>query len=199
MALCLATMLLAGCTQLPAVGPDYQAPNLKLPANWTTAPATSTAPGELAHWWQQLDDPLLDRLIDEALAGSLDLRLAQSRLRQARAARQQSLSGLFPTLTTSAVGNRSKAADAISVQPERTLYDAGFDAGWEIDLFGATRRAVEAAAADQAASAASLENARVSLLAEVAQNYVDLRSYQQRLVIARNNLDSQSATLQITE
>jgi NodT family efflux transporter outer membrane factor (OMF) lipoprotein len=199
LALCLAAMLLSACAQLPSVGPDYQVPALNLPANWTAAPATSAATGELARWWRQLEDPLLDRLIDEALAGSLDLRLAQSRLRQSRAARQQSMSGFFPTLTTSVAGNRSKGAEAISVQQERTLYDAGFDASWEIDLFGATRRAVEAATADQAASAASLENTRVSLLAEVAQNYVDLRSYQQRLAIARANLDSQSTTLQITE
>ena len=199
LALCLAALLLGGCAQLPSVGPDYQAPALNLPANWTTAPATSEAPPDLARWWQQLEDPLLDRLIGEALAGSFELRLAQSRLRQARAARQQALSGFFPSLTTSVAGSRSKAAEAISVQQARTLYDAGFDASWEIDLFGATRRAVEAATADQAGTAANLENTRVSLLAEVAQNYVDLRSYQQRLAIARDNLASQSATLQITE
>lgn len=198
-ALCLAASVLGACAQLPSVGPDYRAPDFKLPANWTTARATAEVPADLARWWQQLDDPLLERLIDEALAGSLDLRLARSRLRQARAARQQSLSGYSPTLTTAVGGSRSKAAEAVSTQQERTLYDVGFDASWEIDLFGGTRRAVEAATADQAAVAADLENTRVSLLAEVAQNYVDLRSYQQRLAIARDNLDSQSATLQLTE
>lgn len=196
----LAVMLLGGCSQLPSVGPDYQLPTLAVPAGWTaTLPAPAEQAPDLARWWQQLDDPLLDRLVGEALAGSLDLRLARSRLRQARAAREQSMSGFFPTLTASTAASRSKNAQVVSAVPERTLYDAGFDASWEIDLFGGTRRAVEAATAGQAATAANLENARVSLVAEVAQNYVDVRSYQRRLAIARDNLASQSETLQITE
>jgi NodT family efflux transporter outer membrane factor (OMF) lipoprotein len=194
--------LLSGCTAWPlAVGPDYRLPGLSLPANWSAPPvAPLVAPAEnMARWWQQLNDPLLDRLVGEALAGSLDLRLAQARLRQARASRSQAVSGFFPALTASTGASRSKSASALGAQPERTIYDAGFDASWEIDVFGGTRRAVEAATADQAASAASLENARVSLVAEVAQNYVELRSYQRRLGIARDNLSSQSETLQITE
>lgn len=199
-ALWLTAMLLGGCSQLPAVGPDYQLPRLALPAGWTaTVPPAAQTTADLAGWWRQLDDPLLDRLVDDALAGSLDLRLAQARLRQARAARAQSVSGFFPALTASTAASRSKNAAVVSALPERTLYDAGFDASWEIDLFGGTRRGLEAATADQAASAASLQNTRVSLLAEVAQNYVDLRSYQRRLAIARDNLASQSETLQITE
>lgn len=197
-ALGLLVALLGGCTQLPAVGPDYQPPSLAMPSQWTAPPVAEPA-RELARWWRQLDDPLLDGLIDEALAGSLDLRLAQSRLRQARAARAQAVSGFFPTLSASTAGQRSKAASAVSAVPERTIYDAGFDASWEIDLFGGTRRAVEAATADQAAIAASLDNVRVSLVAEVAQNYVELRSYQRRLQIARDNMASQSETLQITD
>lgn len=197
-ALGLVVALLGGCTQLPAVGPDYQPPGLVLPKQWTAPPVAEPA-RELARWWRQLADPVLDGLIDEALAGSLDLRLAQSRLRQARAARAQAVSGFFPTLSASTGGQRSKAAQAVSAVPERTIYDAGFDASWEIDLFGGTRRAVEAATADQAAMAASLDNVRVSLVAEVAQNYVELRSYQRRLQIARDNLASQSETLQITD
>ena len=199
-ALCLVALLLGGCSQLPAVGPDYQLPDLALPDGWTaTVPSAAETPDDLARWWRQLDDPLLDRLVDEALAGSLDIRLAQARLRQARAARAQSVSGFFPAVTASTAATRSKNAAVVNALPERTLYDAGFDASWEIDLFGGTRRAVEAATADQAASAASLQNTRVSLLGEVAQNYVDLRSYQRRLAIARDNLASQSETLQITE
>lgn len=196
----LVATLLAGCSQLPAVGPDYQLPALALPALWT-APAVPLAPPpvDLARWWQQLGDPGLDRLVSAALAANHDLRLAQSRLRQARAAREQAVSGYFPTISASAAATRSKSSPAVSAMPTRTLYDAGFDAGWELDLFGGTRRAVEAATADQAASAASLDNARVSLVAEVAQNYVELRSYQRRLTIARDNLASQSETLQITQ
>jgi len=199
-----ALLVLNGCSLLPMVGPDYQLPSFSLPAFWSTSTSTAPAPAavpapELAQWWRQLNDPLLNRLIDAALADSVDLKLAQSRLQQARASREQAVSGLFPTLTASAGASRNKNATAISALPARTLYDAGFDASWEIDLFGGTRRGVEAATAELAASQASLNNVRVSLLAEVAQNYVELRAYQHRLAIARDNLASQSETVQITE
>jgi outer membrane protein, multidrug efflux system len=195
-----AFLLLNACSSLPMVGPDYRLPSFSLPALWSTPVAPAAVPAsDLAVWWRQLNDPLLDRLIDEALTGSVDLKLAQSRLQQARASREQAVSGLFPTLTASAGASRTKNATAISALPVRTLYDAGFDASWEIDLFGGTRRGIEAATAELAASQASLNNARVSLLAEVAQNYVELRAYQHRLAIARDNLASQSETVQITE
>jgi len=190
---------LGGCSLLPMVGPDYRLPAFSLPAFWSSPTPPAMPATELARWWRQLDDPLLDSLIDEALQGSVDLKLAQSRLQQARASREQAVSGLFPALTASLGASRNKSSAAISPLPARTLYDAGFDAAWEIDLFGATRRGVEAASAELAASEASLANVRVSLLAEVAQNYVELRAYQHRLAIARDNLASQSETVQITE
>lgn len=222
--LILAATMLGGCAQLLLrVGPDYEAPELSLPSRWSVELAAGNEQLEmdatlsLACWWRQLGDPQLDKLIDEALAGSLDLRLAQARLRQARASREQAVSGLFPSLSASTGASRSKnaagintqsagttfgtanGATGINTQSARTLYDAGFDASWEIDIFGGTRRGIEAATADQAASEASLNNTRVSLLAEVAQNYVEVRSYQRRAAIARDNLASQSETLQITE
>lgn len=194
-------LALNGCSLLsPLLGPDYRPPGFALPALWSAPAAPDAAPApDLARWWRQLDDPLLDGLIDAALAGSVDLKLAQSRLQQARASREQAVSGLFPTLQASTGASRNKNSPAISALPARTLYDAGFDASWEIDLFGAARRGVEAATADLAAREAGLNNVRVSLLAEVALNYVELRAYQQRLAIARDNLASQSETLQITE
>lgn len=195
----LAASLLTGCAGfLPAVGPDHTPPALTLPAGWTQPPEVAGS-ADLARWWQQFADPQLDALIDAALADSLDLRQAEARLRQARAARTQAVSGLFPSLTASGGASRNHYARAISALPARTTWDAGFDAGWEVDFFGATRRGVEAAAAELDASAASLANVRVSLAAEVAQNYVELRLHQRRLGIARDNLASQSETLQITE
>lgn len=194
-----------------------------MPSRWSAAPSRANEPPatdagqSLTRWWRQLGDPELDKLIDAALAGSLDLRLAQARLRQARASRQQAVSGLFPSLSASAGASRRKnAAESnaqfagtafeaanggagSNAQSASTLYDAGFDASWEVDIFGGTRRGIEAATADQAASEASLNNTRVSLLAEVAQNYIEVRSYQRRAAIARANLASQSETLQITE
>lgn len=195
-------VLLGGCA-LPLVGPDHQIPDLRLPGQWSaTASSTGVRAAEdtqLAQWWTQFADEKLNGLIERALAGNLDLKLAQSRLRQARASRQLAEAGLFPTASAAVSRSRSKGSDAVASQPSRTLYDAGFDAAWEIDVFGGNRRGVEAATADLAASQASLNDTRVSLVAELARNYVELRSAQRRIAVARNNLASQSETLQITE
>lgn len=195
-------VLLGGCA-LPMVGPEYQAPDLRLPNRWAAAPSSAEAPADdwtlLARWWTQFGDETLTWLIDQALAGNLDLKLAQAHLNQARASRQLADAGLYPTVFASASRNRTKSSDAIAQQSTRTLYDAGFDATWEIDVFGGNRRGIEAATADFAASQANLDSTRVSLMAELARNYVELRSTQRRIAIARDNLASQSETLQITE
>lgn len=214
----LAVGSLSACSGLPSVGPDYQLPGWAMPSRWlatkagdsrplatdSTVSADSTvnrknSPKSQSDWWRQLGDPALDELIATAQSGSLDLKAAQARLRQARASRAQAVSGYFPQVSASTGVSRTKNATVVNALPTRTLYDAGFDASWELDLFGGTRRAVEAASADLAASEASLENVRVSLVAEVAQNYVEFRAYQLRLAIARANLASQSETAQITE
>jgi len=195
----LALTILGGCAGLPSVGPDYQTPDTPLPATWQAGAQPAAVPQDLAHWWQQLDDPLLNRLIDEALSGSLELKTAQARLRQARASRNQAVGGYFPNIAAAAGANSNRQAEVINPNYVGTTYSAGFDASWEIDLFGGTRRSVEAATADQAASAASLSKTRVSLVAEVALNYVELRGYQRRLTIAAENLASQGETLQITQ
>lgn len=192
--------LLAACAPLGPVGPEYKAPAVAVPAAWSVALAdTPDAAAGVRRWWRQFDDAQLDALIDEALTGSLDLRLATARLRQARASRAQAVGALAPSVSASTGVSHSGNSDRISPLPATTMYDAGFDARWEFDLFGGARRGIEAASADQAASEANLDNVRVSLLAEVAQNYVELRSYQRRLAIARDNLASQDETLQIAE
>lgn len=149
---------------------------------------------KLARWWEQLSDPQLNGLIEDALAANPDLRSAGAALRAARANRNVASANRFPTVSTSAGVTRSAALGA-----EKTLYSAGFDASWEPDIFGGTRRALEAAEADLEASLADMRATRVSLVAEVALNYVELRAYQARLAIARDNLGSQSETLQITD
>ena len=198
-ALGLVIALLGGCAALPSVGPDYQTPDTPMPTAWQAETPDTGKRQDFSRWWQQLDDPLLTRLIDEALSGSLDLKAAQARLRQARATRNQAVGGYFPTIAASAGASSNRQAEVINPNYVGTTYSAGFDASWEIDLFGGTRRGVEAATADQAASAANLNNARVSLVAEVALNYVELRGYQRRLAIAAENLASQGETLQIVQ
>ena len=190
-----------GCAGWPLVGPDYRQPALNLPTVWSQPPARDSAnlrPDFLSGWWRQLGDPLLDQLVDEALKNSPDLRSAQARLRQARASRNLAVGNLLPTVNASLTSSKTSAT-ANSPSDTRTLYRGGFDASWEIDLFGGTRRSIEAATADQAASEASLNNTQVSLVAEVVLNYVELRNNQNRLAIARDNLASQSETLAITQ
>lgn len=193
LSLLILTALLGACA---SVGPDHRTPVMHAPAVWQ-APTAGTYPvqsDDLARWWTQLSDPLLTCLIEEAVRANPDLKATGAVLRAARASRNQASANRFPTLGVTAGSSRSTA-----VGVDKSLYDAGFDASWEPDVFGGTRRALEAADADLAASQADLHAAQVSLAAEVALNYVELRAYQVRLSIARRNLGSQSETLQITD
>ncbi|MBN1209026.1 MAG: efflux transporter outer membrane subunit [Myxococcaceae bacterium] len=197
----LAGLGLAGCM----VGPDYRRPVADVPADWSRSDATAqpgahaAAPGDLSQWWRGLNDPLLSELMDQALLASLDLRGAQARLREARARRAVAASGRFPSVAASGNASRAWSSEETGGAATRDLFSAGFDASWELDVFGGVRRGVEAAEADLEASVASLHDARVSLLAEVALNYVEVRALQLRLGIARDNLASQSETLQLTD
>lgn len=171
--------LLGGCTPLtvPPAPPPTQA-------------AADDAP---KNWWQRFGDPLLDQLVSQALESAPDMGIARARLQQARAGRDLAAAGLAPRLLGSLGAGRNDSGGN-----GQTHYQAGFDASWEADVFSALRYAAAGAAADHRAAVASLAATRVSLAAEVALNYTALRAAQQRLVVARANLTSQSETLEIT-
>ncbi|GAB2717828.1 efflux transporter outer membrane subunit [Halomonas garicola] len=194
-------VVLTGC----AVGPDYKAPQAETDAEFNQlrrdAGLTAGQPTELSRWWTTLDDPALNQLIDQAVTSNLDLRAAASRLRQVRALRNVAEGDRFPTLDASGGAQRSRSSENVSGSDDLTteLYSAGFDAGWELDLFGRVARSVEAAEADVDAAAESRRDILVSVLAEVALNYVEARSFQERLRIARDNLESQSETFDLIE
>lgn len=192
--------LLGACT----VGPDYQPPVTQSPDTWSaplpdTQAAAETDAATLASWWQHFDDPLLERLVEHALTASPDLRSARARVREARAARAQTRAAWFPTLQAGFSRTQNHASDATGRAQESRSYRSGLDVGWEIDLFGGTRRASEAAEADLQAARADLQAVRVSLAAEVALEYVNLRRLQEQLTIARHNLDTQAETAQIAQ
>lgn len=197
----LAGLGLSGCA---AVGPDYVPPATEVPAGWARLDpaaqpvAHSAAPGDLGQWWQSLSDPLLSRLIAEALQASPDLRSAQAKLREARARRTVAAAGQYPSVAASGSASRSRSSEEAGSGATRNFFSAGFDASWEIDVFGGVRRSVEAAAADLESAVASLHDTQVSLASEVALTYVEVRVQQTRLGIARANLASQSETLQLT-
>ena len=192
--------IFAGCA---TVGPDYVKPDTPMPEAWHT-PAKNNLAGDhlnkeaLADWWAILDDPVLTNLVESAVAGNFDLKEARARVREARARRGISEAGRFPTIDANGSARSNRSSEETGSGSERELYAAGFDAAWELDVFGGKKRAVEAAGAEQQASEEDLRDVLVSLLAEVALNYVDLRSFQTRLSVAEASLEAQKKTYDIT-
>jgi outer membrane protein, multidrug efflux system len=184
------------CSALGAcasAGPDYRAPELRTPAFWHATDAARPH-GSLIAWWRQFGDPDLVGLEEAALQGSPDVRSALARLREARARFGVADAARYPAFDHSASAERTEYGGTGVDEDTFTSY---FDASWEVDIFGGTRRAVEAARANAEAAVAGVREARVSLVAEVARTYVDLRTQQQRLQIARQNLSSLEETRQL--
>ena len=207
--------VISACT----VGPDYAgapqvAPDAAHAANFVRTPAvgmvSTRAPSQ---WWLALDDPQLNALIDAALAHNPDVHAAQARLREARAQLQHQQANGMPSASFDAAALRVREPSLGSLSSSQgnsgssassgggplQLYTAGFDASWEIDLFGGTRRAVEAASAQADAVDADLADTQVSLAAEVAQAYVDLRDEQQRLTLAQRSAELEQQMLTLTQ
>lgn len=176
------------------VGPDYSTPTSPLPAAWRTkvGATSSTDVQALAHWWTLLDDPILSNLVTRAVADGLDVRAAEARVREARARRAVAGADRFPTLTTSAVASRTRTRAQNVPQVTTNLYSLGFDASWEADVFGGKRRALEAADASLQAAQEDLRDVLVTLVAEVALNYTEVRAFQARVAIAQANLAAQT-------
>jgi len=192
-ALLASALLCSGCVRTKPARPEIVAP----PAWSAAGPDTVQSPtGDLAQWWTRLGDPVLSDLIAQALKNNTSLRIARANLREARAERNYAAANRFPTITGTVSGNGSKSNSAAS--SASNTFSAELDASWDPDVFGAKRQALRAAGADLATSAADLQTTQVSLVAEIATDYVDLRSYQTRLEIARRNEASQEETLQLT-
>jgi NodT family efflux transporter outer membrane factor (OMF) lipoprotein len=197
----LGSLLLTGCA---AVGPDYVPPSTPESANWHTQlkgglTAEDMDPQTLASWWTILNDPELSSLIERAVAGNLDLKKARARIREARARHGIANANLFPTLDATGSATWSRSSKDTGTGKTSDLYAASIDAGWELDIFGGVRRSVEAAEGDLEATQENLRDVLVSLLAEVALNYLDVRTYQAALAAAEANLQTQSETYQLTQ
>ncbi|MGR4894891.1 efflux transporter outer membrane subunit [Stenotrophomonas sp. LARHCG68] len=193
-----ASALLAGCM---TVGPDYTAPPVQPVQLQGTADPAFSSVSPVADWWSQFNDPVLTQLMHGALAGNLDLRIAMARVRMARAAFTEQRLDQLPHVTVGGSQDRRKQPDA-SQGGERVFsetYQLGFDAGWELDLFGRQRRAAEAARADLGAERDNLLDAQVTVAAEVARNYFELRGTQKRIAVARQTLVNLRDTQQLTE
>jgi outer membrane protein, multidrug efflux system len=193
-----------------AVGPDYHPSPGHAPAAWSSPQENglSATAAATSIWWNSFNDTELDSLIQRAAQSNPDLRVAQARLRQARAVREMSAAQFWPSLNASGSYARAKQSEnqpligALPLPPnfpfEYSVFDAGFDASWEIDVFGAKRRALEAATAESEGAIEARNDALVSVLAEVARNYVELRGSQHRLEIARRDLKLQEEALELS-
>jgi multidrug efflux system outer membrane protein len=192
-----AAAVLAGC----AVGPDYKKPDTPVAAKFAGAEeSTFSAQDAQAQFWTQFGDDTLNHLVDDALAANHDLRIALGHLAEARATRRQSLYDLAPTVTAQA-GHQTQQlpASQFGFPFKASFYDASFDAFWELDLFGRVRRNVEANTADLQGAEANLRDAQVSVIAELARTYFELRGEQNQLAVARRNVQNQQETLTYTE
>lgn len=202
LSLLILSLLFSGCI---TVGPDYKPPVLEEKIKNWHAPLEDGLKGEspdpalLAQWWTTLNDPQLTDFILRALEGNLDLKEAKSRVRQARAYQGIAEADRFPTLNADTTLKKSRTSEDTGLGSERDLYKAGFDASWEIDLFGGIKRSVEAADANLEASRETLTHVWISLAAEVARNYIEIRSYQTRLKIAQDNLKAQLETFDMVQ
>lgn len=191
----IAALTFTGCAM---VGPNYVPPKIPTPGAWHAGMKdgliSASNPITLARWWTTLDDPILTTLMERGVKGNLDLKQAKARVREARAARVVSQSGLYPGINSSGAYTKSRASEERGNGQEVDLYSVNLDSSWELDLFGGIRRGVEAATADLQASQEDLRDVLVSLLAEIALNYVDARTYQTRLWVAEENLKAQQET-----
>lgn len=199
--------LLALAVAACRVGPDHRAPELAAPAAWVESSAATTAAPADPRWWRLFDDRVLDELVRRALAHNHDVRIAAARVREVRARHGVARSSLPPTLdAASAIGTDhvsgdGEAADIAELlrQDDRTTYSAGFDASWELDVFGGRAREVEAAAADVAVAEEDRQATIVSLLGEVGRTYVELRGAQRQSAVYRESARTARETLELTQ
>ncbi|WP_019221086.1 efflux transporter outer membrane subunit [Bartonella senegalensis] len=183
--------IFSGCM----VGPNYQKTSFRVPAVWgEQSEKASGRAVTLAGWWRHLNDPVLNALMNDAISGNNNVAVAKARVREARAGLGQTIGSLLPSVSTSISGTRNG-----SEQSDTSLsqYRSGFDASWELDFFGGHKRAVEAARYGLEAAVEDMRATMVTLLGDVATNYVQVRGWQQKLLIVRQIAASQRKTYEL--
>jgi multidrug efflux system outer membrane protein len=196
LALAAVTTLLFGCM---TVGPDYRRPKIDTPDLW---PGEKTAASVPAEWWRSYNDPVLDAMVDEALAHNSDLALAVARLDEARAQFGLARADQFPGVTANAGASRNRISEHSpeffpGFDPTFNDLNASLNASWEIDFWGKYRRATEAARADLFASASNRDAVRLALIADVARGYFNLRSLDAQIAVTRQTVTTRLASLDL--
>lgn len=195
----LMVLFLTGCA---AVGPNYIPPGISPPFAWHTELKAGLTPGKvdpetLSAWWNLLGDPELSSLIKRSVRGNLDVKKALARVREVRARRALAQTDLFPTFDASGSATWSRSSKDTGGGKSNDVYKGSFDAGWELDLFGGIRRSVEASEADLRATEEDFRDVVISLVSEVALNYIEVRTFQNRLAVAEANLEIQEESYQL--
>ncbi|WP_019219386.1 efflux transporter outer membrane subunit [Bartonella florencae] len=187
--------ILSGCM----VGPNYQKTSFRVPAHWGQQSAQTAGHAvTIAGWWRSLNDPVLNALMNDAIAENNNVAIAKARVREARATLGQTVGSLLPNVANSVSGTRSNSASSDGgIGKYFTQYRGGFDASWELDFFGGHKRAVEAARYGLEASVEDMRATMVTLLGDVATNYVQLRGWQQKLLLVRQIASSQRKTYEL--
>ena len=205
--LALALILLQGCFGIgPRVGPDYSPPELKMQDAWHQEITKGLEDGEanLQTWWTVLNDPVLNRLIEKADKGNLQLKEAFARIKEARAIRGIEAGERFPDLNSTGDARRRRSPHTFlppTTQRSRTdeFFKFGGEGSWEIDFWGKIDRSIESADASLAASVEDYRDVLVMLYAEVSTNYVEVRALQDRIKYVRGNIETQRKSLQLTK
>jgi len=201
LAMAAVVLVISGCT----VGPDFVKPDAPVMDDWmeTKTSELSSGPSDYSDWWNVFDDPVLQKLVETGYQQNLTLQIAAIRIFEARARLGIAVGNLWPQqqaafgdLTTN---QRSTPTDSPLVDNKFNQLSLGFDAAWELDIWGRLRRSVESGRASLEASVASYDNVLVSLTAEVARTYIVIRTLEKRLEIARENVELQENSLRIAE
>jgi len=187
-----------------AVGPRYERPQISVPQAFSEGKAEG--PASFERWWTGFRDPVLDSLVQRAVEGNLDVKIAAARIREARAARGIAISAALPQVAASGGYSRSKQlvarADGVAVvegSSPRNVFQAGFDASWEIDVFGGVRRDAEAALAQVQAAEEARQDLLVTLVADVTRNYIELRGTDRQIEILDETVEAQKESLALTQ
>ncbi len=202
------TFVLSACAQAP-----YSQEKMDVAQNWTQIESinkpdiltgqsaqyqTVQIPQNLKNWWQDFNDPVLNKFVETALANSPDRTIAESKILEARGQYRSAKSSLLPQIGASANAGRQDTGSTLGGNPFNS-YDAAFDASYEIDLFGQNRNNTTAAQANTTAQENSYDNVSLTLVAEVGRAYVEYRGFEDQLAIAQNNLDTQTETLKLVK
>ncbi|MGA2439632.1 MAG: efflux transporter outer membrane subunit [Tepidisphaeraceae bacterium] len=208
-------LALAGVVSGCSVGPNYHTPSTTMPSAYaaaSTQPSPVAQPAHISRWWRAFNDPELDSLIDRAIAANFDLDLALTRLQEARTMEVAVEGPAFPVLGASGAAARGSGTNSTKGRISPPLNAAsnttglkeitqiiGFDAGWELDLFGRYRRQIEAAQYDTQAAAETRNAVLITVVSDVARAYTEVRALQMRLKIANDNIDIERTTVDVVQ